>query len=114
VIEKTKVVVRDRIVKVPVPTPAPTTPPPAPRDPSITPGGDQFRDTGLAREIRFEDTAWRATSTVTMTAQDLKSIGTAEDGSELFVSMDASAPYQNVLVPVPDEAGKYVSYQNRK
>lgn len=75
----------------------------------------EFRSTGLPAEIRFEERGWKATEerTVTEPASELKSIGTTEDGAEVWVPMQAIEPYEQIYVAVLDEDGKYVVYRKR-
>lgn len=90
---------------------------PAAQGPTSTtvPAADQFQATGLPKRLRYDDARWRATSTTVVVDPDvnLTSIGTTEDGTQLFVKPGAAEPYQTVLAPVAEEPGTYVEYHRR-
>ena len=102
-------VIRERevIVKpVPVPVPAQPSNPPA-LDTS------EFQNTGLPKQMKFDDHAWKATTIAKMDARTLKSLGTTDTGVEIWVDLSAREPYTTIYVAVPDEDGAYVRYTLR-
>jgi outer membrane biosynthesis protein TonB len=105
-VEKVPVpVIRERTVVVPVPESSGTG----------AGTGTLFRDTNLPARIHFDDTNWQATSTTTVDAPEdlLKEVGTADDGTKLYVSINATEPYQSLVAPVTGKTGVYVQYQRR-
>jgi hypothetical protein len=90
-------------------------PEPVPRATPGAPAAALFRDTGLPREIRFDSARYQAASTMTVTAPEteLTAIELAEDGTALYVTVNAQPPYQTVLAAVPDQEGVYVLYRRR-
>lgn len=104
--EKTVIIREGHPSTAPVPPGPQATPAPTP-----APAPGTFLDTGMPKDLTFNDSTFRAQDTTTMTQDQLKSIGTAADGTELFVSANATEPYQSVLAVVPGETDKYVRYQ---
>jgi hypothetical protein len=103
-VEKVPVpVIRERTVVVPVPESSGTG----------TSAGTLFRDTNLPTRVHFDDTNWQATDTTTVDAPEdlLKEVGTADDGTKLYVSINATEPYQSLVAPVVGKTGVYVQYQ---
>ncbi len=77
------------------------------------PSQKEFRSTGMPMELRFEDRTWRAAEerTIADTTAELRTIGNAEDGAEVYVRKNAKEPYDRILVPLLDEEGKFVEYR---
>ena len=74
-----------------------------------------FENTSLPKRLQFEGLGWQATGMTTIVGGDdnLKSIGAADDGTSLYVNMNAQEPYQSVMAPVPDQDGHYVIYRRK-
>lgn len=78
-----------------------------------TPSQREFRSTGMPVELRFEGESWKAAEERMIADPDaeLRTIGMAEDGAEVYVRKGAKEPYDRILVPLLDEEGKYVEYR---
>jgi hypothetical protein len=116
--EKT-VIIREKAPKASPPKPATPAPDPGssiPPGPSASRGAtDEFGATGLPKQVRYDDLQWQAAKTMTVQNPDqtLQQIGTTEDGTAIYVSVNAQEPYLTILCAVPDEQGKFVEYRKR-